>query len=83
MTSDPRIDRLEGEVRQLSERTTSLENSIHSLRSEMNSRFNSLENSVSARFNSLENRMTTLWVSTMGTIIAGVIALVVAILLRN
>jgi hypothetical protein len=72
MTSNPRIDRLEGEVRQMSERTTSLENSIHSLRSEMNS-----------RFNALESRMTTLWVSTMGTIIAGVIALVVAILLRS
>lgn len=83
MTSDSRIDRLEGEFRQLGERTTSLENSIHSLRSEMNSRFNALENSINSRFNALESRMTTLWVSTMGTIIAGIIALVVAILLRS
>lgn len=72
MTSDPRIDRLEGIVEEL-------RNEIHSLHSEMNSRFSE----VNSRFSSLESRMTTMWASTMGTIIAGVIALVVAILLQS
>ena len=42
MTSDARIDRLEGVVQEMGNRLTSMENSIQGLRSEMNSRLNTL-----------------------------------------
>ncbi len=72
MTSDPRIDRLEGEVRQMSERFSSLENAVDSLRSEVNT-----------RLNSLENRTTAMWVTTIGTMLAGSVTLFVAIILTS
>ena len=68
MTSDPRLDRLEGVVQEMSNRITSVE-----------SRMNSIVN----RLTSLEGRMTNMWIATMGTMIAGFITLFVAILLKS
>jgi hypothetical protein len=48
-------------------------NEMHNLHSDMNAWFGEM----SARLTSLEGRITAMWIITMGTIIAGVIALVV------
>jgi hypothetical protein len=48
-------------------------NEMHNLRSDMNAQFGEMN----ARLTSLEGRITAMWIITMGTIIAGVIALVV------
>lgn len=65
MTSDPRIDRLEGEVHQLNVRL-----------SEVNSRLTSLENSVNARFSEVNSRLNTLtmlmFISVGATILTAV-----------
>jgi flagellar capping protein FliD len=72
MTSDPRIDRLEGVVQEMGNRLNSVE-----------SRLTNLENTMNSRFNSLESRMSTMWATTIGTMIAGFITIFVAILLKS
>ena len=39
--------------------------------------------SLEGRMTNLEKRLTTMWVSTMGTMMAGFIAIFVAIILRT
>ena len=73
--ADPRIDRLEGPVQEMS-------NHLHSLEQNTNARFNSLEQNTNARFSSLESRITIMWVTTLATIITGVITILVAVLLQ-
>jgi predicted nuclease with TOPRIM domain len=73
MATDSRIDRLEAEVSQVGQRVAALEGEVR----QMNERLTSLENTMNSRFSSLESRVTTMWISTMGMIAAGVIALVI------
>jgi hypothetical protein len=49
-----------------------LQHEVRTLRSEMNT-----------RLNSLEGRVTTMWVTTVGTMVAGFITLFVAILITR
>ncbi|HZA22963.1 MAG TPA: hypothetical protein VFA32_10235 [Dehalococcoidia bacterium] len=86
MTSDPRIDRLEGEVHQLNARFTNLENSVNARFSEVNSRLTSLENSINSRFSEVNSRLNTLtmlmFISVGATILTAV-GIIVAVLITR
>ena len=75
MTSDARIDRLEGVVPEMGNRLASMENSIQGLRSEMNSRFSEV--------NSRLNTLTVVVFGNVATTVLTAVGIIVAVLITR
>ena len=66
--SDPRVDRMEGVLERIAAEQSEMRQDMRDLRADINT---------------LQTRMLQLWLGTMGTMMAGFIAIFVAILLKG
>ena len=70
--SDPRVDRMEGVLERIAVEQSEMRQDMREFRQETRS-----------DMNALQTRMLQLWLGTMGTMMAGFIAIFVAIMLKG
>ena len=73
--SDPRVDRMEGVLERIAAEQGEMRQDMRELHQDMRE--------IRRDMNGLQTRMIQLWLGTMGTMMAGFIALFVAILLKR
>jgi hypothetical protein len=73
--SDPRVDRLEGVLERIVAEQSEMRQDMRDFRQDMRE--------IRGEIGNMQTRMLQLWLGTMGTMMAGFIAIFVAILLKG